>query len=198
MGKVRLGKRLWANGEAFDVVDLVAGPGVPRVCVLRYADTAKRTSSADGKPLTFTVPRDLVEELLRHQPFVAPSCSVHVGREVALGPPAVLCEECAYDAGVLRKAVFYGLTFDLLVDKAGASEEDRWSFMHAFMKDDRDPVEYRFQGLLGFGGKFWRSDGRHYVNYYQEDVTGEREKLVEVVNGVVGESEKILGGKRAG
>lgn len=49
--------------------------------------------------------------------------------------------------------------------------------------------EWRFSGDLGFGGKFWHNDGRHYVSYYIEDKTRAREKLVNRLNAAIAELE---------
>ena len=43
--------------------------------------------------------------------------------------------------------------------------------------------EYRFQGLLGFGGKIWLYNGDYpYVNCYKEDETKERNKAMAQAN----------------
>ena len=42
--------------------------------------------------------------------------------------------------------------------------------------------EWRFQGALGFGGKFWNWDGRWYVSCYREDDSPERSKMIEQAN----------------
>jgi hypothetical protein len=52
------------------------------------------------------------------------------------------------------------------------------------------PTEYRFQGHLGFGGKFWRNDERWYVTCYPEDETPKRLEMIEKTN-------RILEGSRA-
>jgi hypothetical protein len=50
-------------------------------------------------------------------------------------------------------------------------------------------AEYRFQGDLGFGGKFWRNDGRWYVSAYPEDVKArpERAGIIEATNAALAE-----------
>lgn len=58
--------------------------------------------------------------------------------------------------------------YTALVAHAGASEDDRRFFVEA--QTDDYHYEYRFIGGLGFGGKFWRNDGRWYVSAYPEDV----------------------------
>lgn len=42
--------------------------------------------------------------------------------------------------------------------------------------------EYRFIGSLGFGGKFWRNNGRWYVTAYREDLTPERQAVIDATN----------------
>jgi hypothetical protein len=58
--------------------------------------------------------------------------------------------------------------FDVLVEHAGASDGWRDDFVERQVAGSTD--EYRFQGLLGFGGKFWNCNGRWYVSAYPEDV----------------------------
>jgi len=62
---------------------------------------------------------------------------------------------------------------------AGASDSGRTSFISHVT--DRDAGEYRFQGKLGFGGKFYCS-GRWYVSNYKEDRTPETEQIISKVN----------------
>ena len=47
--------------------------------------------------------------------------------------------------------------------------------------------EYRFQGALGFGGKFWNDSGRWRVTCYSEDETVERLKSIAVTNAALRE-----------
>lgn len=71
--------------------------------------------------------------------------------------------------------------FDILVEHAGARDGDwqRKGFVDAFVNGLT--TEWRFQGLLGFGGKFRRNDGRYYVTCYPEDRTPERDAICEKV-----------------
>ena len=64
--------------------------------------------------------------------------------------------------------------FDILVAECKAPESQRDQFVYHQTKEV--VREWRFGGLLGFGGKFWRNDDRCYVNYYPED---ERPEMVE-------------------
>jgi len=83
-------------------------------------------------------------------------------------------------------AEFYGAVYDILVEHGGAGEWQRDSFVREFLGDD-PTHEWRFQGHLGFGGKFWRNDGRIYVSCYPEDRTPKLGKLVEKLNGLLNE-----------
>lgn len=69
--------------------------------------------------------------------------------------------------------------YDVLVEHAGASEADRADFA---LYVSCGVTEYRFQGGLGFGGKFWTSGGRWYVTCYREDLTADRQRAIDVTN----------------
>ena len=77
--------------------------------------------------------------------------------------------------------------YDVLVETCGAPDRkdswDRESFVRNHLGDD-PATEWRFQGLLGFGGKFWREGyGTKWdVSYYSEDRTDERDKMVGEAN----------------
>ena len=70
--------------------------------------------------------------------------------------------------------------YDLLVLIGGAIEREREGFLfwHCKSKDGCD--EYRFQGKLGFGGKYFSFD--NVVNCYSEDLNTERSELIEKLN----------------
>jgi hypothetical protein len=53
--------------------------------------------------------------------------------------------------------VFYDRVYDLLVYVGGASERERETFISMQMAD-RPCSEYRFQGIFGFGGKYWHKE----------------------------------------
>ena len=73
--------------------------------------------------------------------------------------------------------------YDILVE-IGARESMRDSFVYLFSRDN-DINEWRFQGKLGFGGKFWNeysyTDKRYNwrVSCYSEDETPE---LLQIIN----------------
>jgi len=70
--------------------------------------------------------------------------------------------------------------FDILVERAGAPEHLRAEFVHH--QTDRHCREFRFQGLLGLGGKFYRDRWLWQVFCYPEDATAERCRVVAVTN----------------
>jgi hypothetical protein len=70
--------------------------------------------------------------------------------------------------------------YQILVEEAGASPESFPEF-HAVVLT-RESGEFRFGGKLGFGGKYRWNDSRHYVDYYPEDKTQERDEIVAVTN----------------
>lgn len=75
--------------------------------------------------------------------------------------------------------------YDILVRECGAAEGNdrscpgRGHFVGEFTRD-RHTDEYRFQGALGFGGKFYPRDMR--VSCYREDETPERREMVRWAN----------------
>jgi hypothetical protein len=73
----------------------------------------------------------------------------------------------------------FNKVFDLLVSIGGAPESMRQDFLlHHTTGDPTD--EYRFQGKLGFGGKYRRKTNR--VDCYSEDENEERLKIIERLN----------------
>ncbi len=87
------------------------------------------------------------------------------------------------------------LIFNILVVETGAHESLRPEFVRWFCSDRiLEPnvlgVEFRFQGSLGFGGKFWRSSRlgpeggweRFYINCYREYETPRAKKIIKKVN----------------
>ena len=71
--------------------------------------------------------------------------------------------------------------YDVLEAVCGAWEGDRETFVRSQVCA-RPPKEWRFQGLLGFGGKFWASGGAWYVNCYREDETPELISMITKAN----------------
>jgi hypothetical protein len=58
----------------------------------------------------------------------------------------------------------------------------------------RGCIEFRFQGALGFGGKFWNYDGRWFVKCYPEDETPERLRMIAAANARLAELKAREGG----
>jgi hypothetical protein len=71
--------------------------------------------------------------------------------------------------------------YHILMEECDAP--DHWCENFVFLhRQPNFPKEYRFVGRLGFGGKFWRTDGRFYINCYTEDETPLRLEMIERVN----------------
>ena len=75
--------------------------------------------------------------------------------------------------------------YDLLIEECGAPERYRQDFVDS-VTDVTEPChEYRFQGALGFGGKF-RNNGNHdntpYVDCYPEDENPARRGMMDRAN----------------
>lgn len=81
-----------------------------------------------------------------------------------------------------REAFFQGV-YDILVQRAGASDrpDPKAQFVYS-LTHDRHVTEYRFGGVLGFGGKFRPNRGAPYVDYYPEDRTPEGDAAVASTN----------------
>lgn len=60
--------------------------------------------------------------------------------------------------------------YDILVRNAGADNRSHYREMFVVGVTNPKMREYRFIGDLGFGGKFWNSDGKWYVTAYGEDI----------------------------
>ncbi len=80
----------------------------------------------------------------------------------------------------MKDATISDRVYTILIQETGASPEDRFSFRNWF--ENQEGFEYRFQGALGFGGKFWRNNGRFYVTCYRENETPERLAVIEKTN----------------
>lgn len=81
--------------------------------------------------------------------------------------------------------------YDILVATVGANPDvyERDSFIDYAMSDD--PCEYRFSGILGFGGKCYFSKLmgkiRVSVGYYIEDSTPDRDAAKLMANNLLAE-----------
>jgi hypothetical protein len=77
--------------------------------------------------------------------------------------------------------------WDVLVEMAGAREEERAQFVHHAETTKPGDLEYRFMGKLGFGGKVWSLyNGGWRIDCYLEDSTPARRKIIEAVNAKIG------------
>ena len=71
--------------------------------------------------------------------------------------------------------------YDIIVEECRAPESERDNFVYHQTRAGF-PREWRFGGVLGFGGKLWRNDERVYVACYREDDTDEREAMMAKAN----------------
>lgn len=105
------------------------------------------------------------------------------GRHVATfnHAPSSGIGECVKQAAMALEFEYYRKVYQVLVQECGADENDdkARTFAHAHAAQVKCS-EFRFQGGLGFGGKY-RSK-TNTVDYYPEDRTEERDKMVERTN----------------
>lgn len=89
------------------------------------------------------------------------------------------CHACASRKSELAPVDWFSAVFGVLITYAGADAEMHHNFvmMHT---EDSPCDEYRFQGLLGFGGKYRRKTNT--VDCYPEDLNLERKKLIDQTN----------------
>lgn len=71
--------------------------------------------------------------------------------------------------------------YDILIDTCEAPDGWKQFFVSAFTQHD-PPREWRFQGCLGFGGKFRLTRDRCYVDCYPEDETPNRLDVISRAN----------------
>lgn len=69
--------------------------------------------------------------------------------------------------------------YDMLMEECGATEYWREDFVSSEVEGCR---EFRFQGDLGFGGKFRNNGNGVYVDCYREDVTPETKIMIKSAN----------------
>jgi hypothetical protein len=70
--------------------------------------------------------------------------------------------------------------YDILEQECEAFKDERLEFVTCQTRNHI--TEWRFCGSLGFGGKFWRNNGRMYVTCYREDENPKRMKMIEKAN----------------
>lgn len=76
--------------------------------------------------------------------------------------------------------------YDILVRECGAADGvSQWGprarFVYEFSRE-KPTTEWRFQGRLGFGGKLYCDHYEMRVGCYPEDVTPERNQMIERAN----------------
>lgn len=136
-----------------------------------------------------------IREALKDESFMLECAAMlKVGREKQESAPKCMAHSIGYCIMVLTGElerlpegtvvlkplrVFYNLVFDILVNLGGAPESMREDFMF-HQTGDSPPDEYRFQGKLGFGGKYWRHN--NVVSCYVEDETVVVRKLIQDIN----------------
>lgn len=81
---------------------------------------------------------------------------------------------------VVHSMRWFGSVFNLLASIGGAHESMRADFVHHHARSNPPCDEYRFQGKLGFGGKYRRKTNT--VDCYSEDETPERLAIIERLN----------------
>ena len=73
-----------------------------------------------------------------------------------------------------RDSLFHDRVYDALVRLCDAPDDEsvraQWDHFWGHASDE-GRGEFRFQGALGFGGKFWFQRDRWYVTCYREDET---------------------------
>lgn len=77
--------------------------------------------------------------------------------------------------------------YDILVEHCGASNSAFSRDLFVSTQTCSTCVEYRFQGAIGFGGKFWVNDERLYVSCYPEEETPKVLKMIEAANTALAE-----------
>lgn len=73
----------------------------------------------------------------------------------------------------------------VLVEECGCRDSmwEHYSFICCLSEEGRGfSHEYRFQGALGFGGKFYNNCGRWWVGCYRENRTPERDEMISRAN----------------
>ncbi len=83
--------------------------------------------------------------------------------------------------GIVLSESTAGRVWTILVEECGASEDDRGAFVSN--AGTRGVTEWRFQGSLGFGGKFYANSVDEFrVSCYPEDETPARARKIASAN----------------
>lgn len=92
-------------------------------------------------------------------------------------------------------AVLAHRIYGVLVEHAGAGDETT-DWAQFVIAQTNGCAEYRFMGVLGFGGKFWHNPiraklgtgpGPFYVNCYPEDLNEKRRTVIDRTNAALAE-----------
>jgi len=75
----------------------------------------------------------------------------------------------------------------ILKNQCGAHQSLEYSFIDFYRKNYDKCNEFRFGGILGFGGKLYTNKGKAYVGCYSEDCDEGRSMLITEVNNKLGE-----------
>lgn len=81
---------------------------------------------------------------------------------------------------MVKNEDFYHKVYDILINLGNAIPSMRETFIYAHLHKKHPTTEWRFQGYLGFGGKY-RSE-TNTVDCYREDETPKRLTLIEKMN----------------
>jgi hypothetical protein len=88
--------------------------------------------------------------------------------------------------------------WDLLVEMGGAPKRDDPRTHFVSCQTGEGIREWRFQGLFGYGGKFYRDHNKWRVGHYREDDSPERNKIRDEINAKLDELYLKHTGKEAG
>ena len=72
--------------------------------------------------------------------------------------------------------------YDIAVEECFASQENRLEFVEYAINPEGDRKEWRFCGKLGIGGKIHIDNWAFRINCYSEDMTGERDEMINSAN----------------
>lgn len=110
--------------------------------------------------------------------------------QIATHPDEVTCVVCKRLVALRDERKRLGVlntsqalqVYNVLVQECGApdSPDAINTFVQVAGNSENSPMEYRFQGALGFGGKFYSPEMR--VTCYREDETPERLAMIERAN----------------
>lgn len=103
---------------------------------------------------------------------------------------AKLAEFAKKMAATMNTDDFHGDVYDILCEHAGARVQEKTDFV-LFC---RTGTEYRFQGVFGFGGKYWPKQNE--VTYYPEDRTDHLDALRDRINVLLADISDIAYGRK--